>query len=229
MGGDIPKQYLSLAGRSVLEHTLRRLSMHPVISEIIVVLHEDDQHWKDLHLEWVARPIKTVTGGEERCHSVLNGLNAIARQANARDWVLVHDAARPCIRPDDIEQLITQCQDDVGGILALPVRDTMKYSNAEGYSQGTVDRENLWHALTPQIYRYGELHQALTSALNNNTLVTDESMAMDLAGYSTRFVEGHADNIKITRPEDLALADFLLKQQQAIGIGDFDDGMADGG
>ena len=106
MRADIPKQYLPLAGRTVLEHTLQRLSLHPLIAEIIVVISEGDTLWHNLHLDWVAKPVKTVIGGDERCHSVLNGLQALAKRADDNDWVLVHDAARPCLRPDDIEQLI---------------------------------------------------------------------------------------------------------------------------
>ena len=230
MRADIPKQYLPLAGRTVLEHTLQRLSLHPLIAEIIVVISEGDTLWHNLHLDWVAKPVKTVIGGDERCHSVLNGLQALAKRADDNDWVLVHDAARPCLRPDDIEQLIIKCRDDVGGLLAIPVRDTMKQSDPHGLCERTVERANLWHALTPQMFRLGLLRQALTDALNKQQLVTDEAMAMELAGYKPRLVEGHGDNIKITRPEDLALAAFFLQQQREFeGIGVFDDGMVDGG
>lgn len=230
MRSEVPKQYLPLGERTVLEHTLHRIALHPLIAEIVVVISEDDTHWKKLHLDWVAKPVKTVFGGAERCHSVLNGLQAISRQADDNDWVLVHDAARPCVRPDDIEKLITQCRDDVGGILAIPVSDTMKQCSAQGLSERTVDRNNLWHALTPQMFHLGKLRDALTQALNKKLLVTDEAMAMEQAGYQPRLVEGHADNIKITRPEDLALAAFFIKQQQQdYGIDDFDDGLADGG
>jgi len=230
MRADIPKQYLPLAGRTVLEHTLQRLSLHPLIAEIIVVISEDDTLWQNLHLDWVAKPVKTVIGGDERCHSVLNGLQVLAQRADDDDWVLVHDAARPCLRPDDIEQLIVKCRDDVGGLLAVPVRDTMKQSDPHGLSECTVERNNLWHALTPQMFRLGVLRQALTDALNKQQLVTDEAMAMELAGHKPRLVEGHGDNIKITRPDDLALAAFYLQQQREYeGIGVYDDGMVDGG
>jgi len=229
MHSDIPKQYLPLAERTVLEHTLHRISLHPLIAEIIVVISEGDTHWKKLHLDWVAKPVRTVFGGEERCHSVLNGLEAITLKADDNDWVLVHDAARPCVRPDDIDRLIMRCRDDVGGILAIPVSDTMKQSDDAGLSESTIDRSRLWHAYTPQMFRLGKLRDALRQALEQKLLVTDEAMAMEQAGYKPRLVEGHADNIKITRPEDLALAAFFIKQQQDFGIDDFDDGLADGG
>lgn len=229
MGAEIPKQYLPLDGHTVLENTLYRLSLIPTIAEIIVVISKEDAHWHNVHLESVAKPVKTVIGGDERCHSVLNGLQSLAGRADKNDWVLVHDAARPCVRPDDIDKLIHQCRDDVGGILAVPVRDTMKQSDQSGLSERTIDRDKLWHALTPQMFRLGELQQALTAALNGQQIVTDEAMAMELSGHKPRLVEGHTDNIKITRPEDLALAEFYLQQQRQYGIGDFDDGMADGG
>lgn len=230
MRSEIPKQYLPLAERTVLEHTLHRIALHPLIAEIIVVISDDDIHWKNLYLDWVGKPVKTVIGGAERCHSVLNGLQAISKMADDDDWVLVHDAARPCVRPDDIEKLIVQCRDDVGGILAMPVSDTMKQSDATGLSECTIDRSRLWHALTPQMFRLGKLREALKNALDNKLIVTDEAMAMEQAGYKPRLVEGHGDNIKITRPEDLALASFFLKQQQQeYGIDDFVDDLVDGG
>ena len=229
MGGDIPKQYLSLAGRSVLEHTLYRLSLHNAIAEIIVVLAENDQHWHKLHLNWVAKPVRTVIGGEERCHSVLNGLNAIRQMAHDKDWVLVHDAARPCIRPDDIERLITTCQDETGGLLGMPVKDTMKQVDSDNIITATLQRDQIWHALTPQMFRYKQLLSTLTEAVEKASLVTDEAMAIESAGYRPRMVEGSADNIKITHPDDLVLAEFYLEQQRLKGIAVFDDGMDDGG
>lgn len=230
MRADIPKQYLPLAGRSVIEHTLHRLSLHPAIAEIIVVLSEDDQWWKKLHLDSAARPLSTVSGGAERCHSVLNGLQALAQRAEESDWVLVHDAARPCVRPVDIETLISHCRDEpAGGLLALPVHDTVKLADDSAHVLETLDRSALWRALTPQMFRYGVLRRALQDAIGKQQLVTDEAMAIELAGLPVKLIEGHADNIKVTQPEDLALAAFLLEQQREQGIGIFDDGMDDGG
>lgn len=229
MGGDIPKQYLSLAGRSVLEHALYRLSLHPLIAEIVVVLADGDTYWNKLSLDWVARPIRTVVGGDERCHSVLNGLESIKQRAAANDWVLVHDAARPCIRPADIEALINECQDETGGILGMPVKDTMKQVDNDQRIEASLARDHVWHAFTPQMFRYKDLFAALTTALEQSRLVTDEAMAMELAGFQPKMVEGSLDNIKITHPDDLALAEFYLDQQRRQGIAVFNDGMDDGG
>jgi 2-C-methyl-D-erythritol 4-phosphate cytidylyltransferase len=230
MRSEIPKQYLPLDGRTVLEHALHRLSQHPEITEIIVVLAEDDTLWAKRHIDWVARPITTVVGGKERSDSVLNGLRALASRAHENDWVLVHDAARPCVRAGDIQLLINQCRrDEIGGLLAMPVRDTMKQADAAGRSEKTIARDQLWHALTPQMFRYGKLMHALELVQQQGVIVTDEAMAMELAGMHARLVEGHGDNIKITRPEDLSLAAFYIREQGEQGINLFDDGMEDGG
>lgn len=231
MRSDVPKQYLPLAGRSVIAHSLQRMSLHPAMTEIIVVLAKDDPYWETQSLDQVARPVTTVVGGKERSDSVLNGLQALAGRARDDDWVLVHDAARPCVRVADIQRLIDQCaEDEVGGLLAMPVRDTMKQADENGHRVATsVARERLWHALTPQMFRYRELIQALEQAKQQGTAITDDAMAMELAGKQPRLVEGHSDNIKITRPEDLELATFYLQQQGEKGLSLFDDGMADGG
>jgi 2-C-methyl-D-erythritol 4-phosphate cytidylyltransferase len=157
--------------------------------------------------------VTTTIGGAERCHSVLNGLGALPG-ATGDDWVLVHDAARPCLRQADLTTLIdTLAADACGGILAVPVRDTLKRCRADGHIEHTVDRERLWHALTPQMFRVRVLRDALRATLAAHRLVTDEAQAIELAGFVPRVVEGHADNIKITRPEDLALADHYLRTQ----------------
>lgn len=230
MRSDIPKQYLPLAGRSVLAHSLQRMSLHPAINEIVVVLAVDDPHWQQQQLDWVTRPVTTVIGGKERSDSVLSGLQALADRARDDDWVLVHDAARPCVRVEDIQRLIDSCgSDDVGGLLAMPVRDTMKQADNHGRVSATIARDQLWHALTPQMFRYRALVQALEQTRVQGVAVTDEAMAMELSGKQPRLVEGHSDNIKITRPEDLALAEFYLQTQGAQGLALFDDGMEDGG
>jgi len=153
-------------------------------------------------------------GGKERCHSVLNGLNALSDSALTDDWVLVHDAARPCVRQQDLRLLIDTLADHaVGGLLGRPVHDTIKKTDARGVVTGTVERDCLWHAYTPQMFRYGLLRAALTKALEDGYEVTDEASAMEHAGHRPLMVEGHADNIKITRPEDLPLAEYYLQQQ----------------
>ncbi len=230
MRSEVPKQYLPLNGHSVLEHSLQRISLYPEITEIVVALADGDPYWKKQRLDMVVRPIKTIVGGKERSDSVLNGLQALANRARENDWVLVHDAARPCVRVTDIQRLINACHtDEVGGLLAMPVRDTMKLADNDGRVEQTVERDRLWHALTPQMFRYGKLLQALEQAQQQGISVTDEAMAMERAGMPARLVEGHADNIKITRPEDLALAAFYLREQGEQGLYLFDDGMEDGG
>ncbi|MBI5040510.1 MAG: 2-C-methyl-D-erythritol 4-phosphate cytidylyltransferase, partial [Gammaproteobacteria bacterium] len=156
----------------------------------------------------------TASGGIERAESVLNALDMLREHAVEDDWVLVHDAARPCVRTEDLNHLVTALRDDaVGGLLAIPVRDTMKQADAEQRCNATVDRSRLWHALTPQMFRLGALRDALRSAAARGVVVTDDASAMEQAGLRPRLIEGHADNLKITRPEDLALAEFYLRQQ----------------
>ena len=157
----------------------------------------------------------TGVGGAERCHSVLNGLRLLTPRAHDDDWVLVHDAARPCVRVEDISLLIERLRDHpVGGLLGLPVADTMKRADAAGNVLETVPRDGLWRALTPQMFRLGLLRAALERALDNGLLVTDEAQAVEAAGQVPCMVEGHADNIKITRAQDLVLAQLYLQQQE---------------
>ena len=213
MGGDIPKQYLSLNDRPVIEHTLGRLTGHAAISKVLVALAADDGWWPETTFADHANVVR-VDGGTERCHSVLNALRYLSEFADYRDWVLVHDAARPCLRANDIDRLIERLSEHpVGGLLGMPVRDTMKRADGSGQVKDTVCRENLWHAFTPQMFRLGPLRDALSTALEQGSLVTDEASAMELAGQPPMLVEGHPDNIKITRPEDLPLAAFYLSQQ----------------
>ena len=222
MQTDIPKQYLTLNDKTVLEHTIKIFKSAEFISEIIVAVSKDDEYWPGLELNTDKR-IQTVEGGEERCHSVLNALIFLLDKAQTDDWVLVHDAARPCLRARDLNLLIDKLKDhDIGGILAMPVRDTMKRSGKRPDAkydvliEETVDREGLWHALTPQMFRFGLLYNAIQEAFSQGKLITDESSALELAGYHPVLVEGHADNIKITHPDDLALAAFYLREQEML-------------
>ena len=212
MESDTPKQYLKLNDKTVIEHTLSVFDKHDSISEIIVSISEGDEYWTGLDFN-LLKPLHVAAGGRERCDSVLNGLKYLENKAADDDWVLVHDAARPCLRDEDITLLIdTLKEHEVGGILAVRVRDTMKRSGDENIIKETVERDNLWHALTPQMFRFSMLKNALESALSNNDVITDEASAIELAGYQPLLVEGHADNIKITRPEDLILASFFLQK-----------------
>lgn len=213
MGSDTPKQYLTLNDKTVIEHTLDVFDSHDSISEIIVAVSNEDEYWPSLNVK-LSKPLHKTNGGKERCDTVLNGLIFLEDKAAADDWVLVHDAARPCLRLEDLTLLLETLQEnEIGGILAIPVRDTMKRSiDNTKLIKETVDRESLWHALTPQMFRFSLLKNALESALTNNEVITDEASAIELAGYHPVLVEGHADNLKITRPEDLALAAFFLRQ-----------------
>ena len=214
MSSQVPKQYLALAGKTVIEQTLVRLAAHPLIDGIVVALTPGDTRWEDLGITF-DKPVLRVNGGGERCNSVLNALFELQKHAQPNDWILVHDGARPCVRLTDIDKLIAGLRDHPnGGLLAVPVRDTMKRADENSAVFETVDRKGLWHALTPQMFRLGELSKALSDAIDNGWLVTDEASAMELAGYKPYVVEGAADNIKITRAEDLALAEFYLRQQQ---------------
>ncbi len=213
MGASTPKQFLALGQRMVLEHSLESLWSAMVLDGLVLVSHGHPA-LASLMERYFEQNLIRADGGRERCHSVLNGLNALSEFAQADDWVLVHDAARPCVRQQDLRLLIdTLAGHAVGGLLGIPVHDTMKKADAQGVIIETVERDPLWHAHTPQMFRYGLLQAALVKALANGYEVTDESSAMEHAGHRPLMVEGHADNIKITRPEDLPLAEYFLQQQ----------------
>ncbi len=216
MGISMPKQYLPLLGKTVIEHTLDRLSSHPRIAGVILVIHRDDAHWQSISLARgdCARPI-IAEGGVERYHSVLNGLHKLAEIAQPHDWVLVHDAARPCIRHADIDTLIDSVTDHpVGGLLGVPVSDTVKRADNVGNVVDTVNRLGLWRAMTPQMFRLQALTHAMHYAVTQHLPVTDEAAAMEICGFSPRMVTGHSDNIKITHLQDLALAALYIQQQE---------------
>ncbi|TLY50744.1 MAG: 2-C-methyl-D-erythritol 4-phosphate cytidylyltransferase [Gammaproteobacteria bacterium] len=208
----IPKQYLPLAGKSLLLHTLERLAAHPHIAGLVVALAPGDAHWPQL-TQIAGKPVRIADGGDERADSVLAGLHALARDLRADDFVLVHDAARPCVRAEDISQLIELGMPAGGALLAAPLRDTLKRADADGRSATTESRESRWRALTPQLFRHGELVAALESARAAGIAVTDEAMAMERAGHRPLLVEGAESNIKVTTPADFALAEFLLARE----------------
>ena len=213
MGADIPKQYLQLGDRTVLEHTLAALGSIGSLAGMVVAIAGNDPFWPTVAPKLTC-PVFTAPGGAERAESVLHALAVLREHAADTDWVLVHDAARPCVRTEDLHKLIAVLHaDPVGGLLAIPVRDTMKQANPDQCSVATVDRSHLWHALTPQMFRLGALQAALGAACAAGVTVTDDASALEYAGFQPRLVEGHADNLKITRPEDLILAEFYLRQQ----------------
>lgn len=214
MQSDRPKQYLKLLGKTILEHTLECFCHHPSIESVVVVLSKDDPYWATLPIANHPK-IKVTEGGSERCHSVLNGLVYLQEFAHEYDWIMVHDAARPCLSKKDIDHLIQQISDHpVGGILAAPVRDTMKRSNNEHEIVETISRENLWHALTPQVFRLKSLMNALKSAIDSEILVTDDAQAIELTGVKPLLIQGPLYNIKITHMGDLSTAEHYLKSQE---------------
>jgi len=211
MQADRPKQYLPLAGMTVLEYTLKQLLSHPQVKGLIVSVAEHDEYWPLLGIAGDPR-VTAVAGGEERCHSVLNGLKKLMTYAGPADWVMVHDVARPCLTHEELDSLFvaTEALSGDGFVLGMPVRDTMKQTNAEGVVEKSPDRSRLWHAFTPQMFRLGELLAAIDRCLEAGKLVTDEASAMEQCGHSVQMIAGSANNIKITRPEDLPMAEFIL-------------------
>ncbi|KOC89149.1 2-C-methyl-D-erythritol 4-phosphate cytidylyltransferase [Winslowiella iniecta] len=209
MLSECPKQYLTIGTQTILEHSIASLLAHPAVTRVIVALSPEDVQFQQLAIAGDAR-ITTVTGGYQRADSVLAGLNAAGRT----EWVLVHDAARPCLHADDLARLLAIApRSRVGGILAAPVRDTMKRAEPGNAAIAhTVDREALWHALTPQFFPLELLRSCLLRALNEGATITDEASALEYCGYHPELVVGRSDNIKVTRPEDLALAAFYLTQ-----------------
>ena len=212
MKADRPKQYLKINGKTILEHTVEKLLAHPQVSQIVVAISDGDPYYPELPLTQNPQVIR-VAGGSERADSVLSALDYIEKQ-QLGDWVMVHDAARPFVQLSDIDKLIsTAMSHDVGAILAAPVRDTMK-RGAQGQIDHTVERADLWHALTPQMFRAEPLWNVLSEALQQGVSITDEASAFEWKGFSPALVAGRSDNFKITQPEDLALAEFYLSQNK---------------
>ena len=213
MGTAVAKQYLRIDHRTILELSIERLHALQALSGIVLALNAEDSSWKFLATSHYNN-ISTVTGGAERCHSVLNALKHLQGRAANEDWVLVHDAVRPCVALSDMEKLVEALrQHPVGGLLASRVKETVKRAGPGDVVEATVDRSALWLAATPQMFRFGVLLEAMQTAIANNLSVTDEASAVEAMGLSVKLVEGRADNIKITHPEDLQLVELLLKQQ----------------
>ncbi len=204
MAADRPKQYLAVAGRTVLEHTLACFLDHPALLGVVVSLADHDPYWPQLACATDGR-IRRAAGGRERADSVLNALQVLQEQGAAdEDWVLVHDAARPNLARSDLDRLLSMLADDpVGGLLAMPARDTLKRAGADGRVSATLDRSTVWQAFTPQMFRLGMLHRALADCLVAQVAVTDEASAIEWSGQAPRLIEGRGDNLKVTRPEDL--------------------------
>lgn len=213
VGGSIPKQYLPLAGRPLIVHTLERLALHPRIAGLMVVLGQGDTHWPGTD-SLFGKPVITAIGGAERCDSVLAGLRALPSDVTDDSFVLVHDAARPCVREGDITRLMDIGVPAGGGLLGAPLRDTLKRANEAGRCDVTEPRDHRWRAFTPQMFRRGELAAALEAAHLAGVTVSDEAMAMERAGFAPLLVEGAEDNIKVTTATDFALAEFLLSRMK---------------
>lgn len=201
MGGPTPKQYQPIAGQAMIEHTLRIFLRHPHIDEVWVLLAPEDTHEFD-----GCRVLRC--GGETRAQTVLNGLCQITASEN--DWILVHDAARPCLSQDGLDRLLTELQEEaIGGLLAVPVADTLKKADPAQRVAATVDRSALWQAQTPQMFRYG----LLVKALEGMTEATDEAQAIERLGHAPRLILGERNNIKVTYPEDTELANLVLQRR----------------
>lgn len=211
-GAELPKQYLPLAGRPLIFHTLLALCRAPGIDRVLVVLAPDDSHWSRHDWRDLGPKLETVyTGGATRAASVLAGLRAAATAAADDDWMLVHDAARPCLSQEMIAALVGELADDpVGGLLAVPVADTLKREDTGGRVAETVARGGLWQAQTPQMFRYATLRAALEAA----GAVTDEAAAVEAFGLRPKLVKGDATNLKVTYPADLPLAELIMQARR---------------
>jgi 2-C-methyl-D-erythritol 4-phosphate cytidylyltransferase / 2-C-methyl-D-erythritol 2,4-cyclodiphosphate synthase len=211
-GSNLPKQYSQLLGRTVIEWTLRALLADERVHAIVVVLADGDPHWPAVAKKINSTKLLTTLGGAHRQDTVMNGLLLLESQANIDDWALVHDAARPCLSSTDLSSLIDSLESDArGAVLAVPVVDTVRRELAGEIE--TVDRNGLWRALTPQIFRFGQLRQALADASRAHVTVTDEAQALERMGVRAKMVAGSPFNIKVTRAEDLAVAAGILKMQ----------------
>ena len=216
-GAQRPKQYMPLRGQPLLVRTLERLAACPEVRALMVVLAADDVDWPGTS-EIDGKPVRTMLGAAERSGSVLAGLRALPAEVGTDDFVLVHDAARPCVACDDIARLVRLGMPAGGALLATPLHDTLKRADASGRVLATESRESRWRAQTPQLFRRGELEAALADAAQAGIAITDEAMAMERAGHRPLLVEGAESNIKVTTPADLLLAEFLL--EQGIGNGE---------
>lgn len=219
MGGSIPKQYLSLAGHTVIEHVLGILEAEPQVAGITVAVAADDPYWQRYLLSPRSKPVRIASGGDTRAHSVLNALVTLRDELKDDDWVLVHDAARPCLHPRDLSLIIQMFGNDpVGGILARRVPDTLKRVDDQQHVTATLDRGDVWRAFTPQMFRYRLLMDALEAAIRSGDPPTDEASAMERQKHEVRVLEGRSDNIKITRPDDIALAEAILSHRAGARV-----------
>lgn len=206
----LPKQYWQLKGRPVLSHVLEFFLGFSFVEKIMIALRQDDTYWDQIAFSQEPR-VFSIIGGKERFLSVLQALSSLQNEINAEDWVLVHDACRPCLKKEDFLRLLnTLKEDSTGGILGVPLRDTLKRVDPQQNILETSDRQALWQAQTPQMFRYGILYDAMKTAAKQRLSITDEAMALEYMGYLPKIVLGSTSNIKITWPEDLLLAEAIL-------------------
>jgi 2-C-methyl-D-erythritol 4-phosphate cytidylyltransferase len=214
----VPKQYLEISGKTVIERTMDAFLNHEVISGVVVVTPADDTRWESVtptHPKFLCR----IEGGAERCDSVLAGLNVLQAHVGTDDWVLVHDAARPCISKALIDKLVKKVmRHPIGGILGLPVTDSIKRTDPRDGIIQSVSRERMWRAQTPQMFRLHALRTALNDLKQRNVIVTDEASAMEFMGMRPLMVKGSESNLKITTPSDLPLAEYFLEAEAKAAL-----------
>ena len=214
MGVDKPKQYIEVSNKTIIEHTIKCFLDREEIEKVVVAISNTDEYWPELQISKHEKVI-TAPGGAERYQSVFNGLKELQDKAEQNDWVLVHDAARPCLSQSAIDRLMIELREhEVGGILAMPCRDTMKRSNEKREIIDTVERESLWHAQTPQMFKYEKLYSAISDVLKKDIVVTDEAMAIELSGFKPLLVRGQQENIKITHKDDLKYLETYLNEMK---------------
>ncbi|MGB1800788.1 MAG: 2-C-methyl-D-erythritol 4-phosphate cytidylyltransferase [Gammaproteobacteria bacterium] len=214
MGVDKPKQYIQVNDKTIIEHTIECFLHREDIEKVVVAISKIDEYWPELSVSKHEKVI-TAPGGAERYQSVFNGLQELKGKAKQDDWVLVHDAARPCLSQSAIDRLMTELREhEVGGLLAMPCRDTMKRANEAGEIIETVEREALWHAQTPQMFKYAKLYSAINDVLEKDNVVTDEAMAIELSGFKPLLVKGQQENIKITHKDDLKYLETYLNEMK---------------
>ena len=211
-----PKQYLKVGGRYILDHALSVLFCSPQVQKIVVSISPDDAYWHSTQASQESK-VMTCIGGQQRVHSVWNALTHIKPYAEPDDWVLFHDAVRPCLSYKELNRLFVLDADPVGGILALPIVDAIKKSDSEQYIQDSLERRDLWRALTPQMFRYHLILDAIENVINTDHEVEDEASAMQIAGHPVRLVEGDTANIKLTYPADLSFVEAYLDVRNEAG------------
>jgi 2-C-methyl-D-erythritol 4-phosphate cytidylyltransferase len=221
LAATLPKQYAELGGKTVIELALAPFEADADCAGIVVAIAGHDATWPAIAARR-PRAIEVAAGGAERAHSVQSALHTLATRARADDWVMVHDAARPCFAPADLQRLKQELSgDEVGGLLAVPLADTLKRGAAEvdkPFVESTIERAGLWRAATPQVFRLGLLRDALDAALAAGRLPTDEAQAMEWAGHAPRLIAGRTDNIKVTTADDLALARAIIASRKAVEV-----------